>query len=193
MKAAVYLRVSKEVGQDEANQEPDCLRVCQVRRWEPVIYRERMSGAKLRPVWTDVLTAAHRAEISAVIVWSLDRAGRDRLRLCHDMAELARKGVQLVSVRETWLDQPPGPMRELMIAIMTWVYSYERERTIERIAAGQARARREGKHIGRRWLPADKVGEIRRQFEAGVSSFLAAKELRMPESTVRTYYKRFAK
>lgn len=190
MKAAIYLRVSKEV-QEEANQEPDCLRVCQARGWEPVVYRERMSGAKYRPIWQDVLTSAHRAEVGAVLVWSLDRAGRDRLRLCHDMAELARKGVQLVSVRETWLDQPPGPMRELLISIMTWVYSYERERIRERVIAGQKRASSQGIHIGRKWLPEEDVKRMRERFEAGDSSFVAAKALKMPESTVRTYWKRW--
>lgn len=190
MKAAVYLRVSTD-RQDEANQEPDCVRICEQRGWEPVFFREQESGAKARPIWETLKTAVHRAEVGAVVIWALDRAGRDRVRLAHDIAELARKRMTIVSVKEAWLDQPVGPMRDLLIELMAWFAEAERARLIERTRAGQDRARREGKHIGRKWLPVEVVNRMRAEFKTGLSAFLAAKKLGIPESTVRTYYKRF--
>jgi DNA invertase Pin-like site-specific DNA recombinase len=135
MKAAVYLRVSTKE-QDTENQGPDCLRICQQRGWESVFFRDEMSGAKTRPGWEAVKLAVHRGEVGAVVIWALDRAGRNRAQLCHDIAELGRKGAVVVSVRESWLDQPMGPMRDLLLQIMAWVAEGERGRLIERTAAG---------------------------------------------------------
>ena len=62
--------------------------------------------------------------------------------------ELDRIGVQVVSVREPWLDTG-GPVRSLLIAIFSWVAEQERLRLIERTKAGLDRARRQGKRLGR--------------------------------------------
>lgn len=149
MKAAVYLRVSSRDGrQDEANQEPECLELCQARGWTPLVFRERESGAKIRPVWREVLELARRGQVRAVVVWALDRIGRTRVQVAHDLAELLRWRVDVVSVRDGWLDQA-GPMRELLVQVMAWVAEGERQRLIERTHAGLARARAQGKRIGR--------------------------------------------
>lgn len=190
MNAAIYLRVSKQE-QNEENQEPDCLRICAARDWFPIVFRERESGAKSRKVWQDVLDAVHRGEVGAVVIWALDRAGRDRVRLCHDLAEIGRKGARMVSVRETWLDQPPGPYRDLMLLIITWVAEQERERNIERTKAGQARARATGKHIGRPALPLAAIAAVERAWLSGLPPSSAAKMAGIPDSTARTYYRRF--
>ena len=150
MKAAVYLRVSSRDGrQDEANQEPDCARLCTARGWEPVWYRERESGAKARPVWRAVMEAARVGQVRAVVVWSLDRTGRSRVQIVHDLAELLRWRVDVASVKDSWLDQAPGPTRDLLVQIMAWVAEGERLRLIERTHAGLARARAKGKKLGR--------------------------------------------
>src|SRR5437016_2633180 len=62
--------------------------------------------------------------------------------------ELDRIGIQVVSVREPWLDTS-GPVRSLLIAIFSWCAEQERLRLIERTRAGLDRARRQGKRIGR--------------------------------------------
>jgi DNA invertase Pin-like site-specific DNA recombinase len=53
-----------------------------------------------------------------------------------------------MSVREPWLDTD-SPVRPLLVAIFGWVAEQERTRLIERTKAGMARARKEGKKIGR--------------------------------------------
>ena len=51
-------------------------------------------------------------------------------------------------MRESWLDTD-SPVRPLLVAIFGWVAEQERTRLIERTKTGMARARREGKKIGR--------------------------------------------
>lgn len=191
MKAAAYVRVSKSDGsQTGANQEPEILRLCAARGWEPVWFREEESAVKYRPQWERVKAAVHRGEVGAVVVWALDRAGRDRVQLAHDLAEFSRKGATVVSVREPWVDQPIGPLRDLLIQVMAWFAESERARLIERTRAGQLRAWTAGKRKGRPGLPAAVVDSIAKKYNAGRSSFLAAKDLTLPESTVRNVYKR---
>lgn len=191
-KAAVYLRVSKSDGsQNEANQEPDCRRLCVARGWEPVFFTDQESGAKRRPEWDRLKLAVHRGEVQRVVVWALDRAGRDRLQLAQDWRDMLMRSVKLVSVREPWTEQD-GPMQGLLVDVVAFFAEAERARLIERTKAGQARARAAGVHIGRRFMPADKVRLMEDAYHAGESSFLAAKRLGIAESTVRTYYRRFA-
>lgn len=149
MIAAVYLRVSTE-RQDEANQEPDTRRICAARGWEPAIYRERESGAKRRPQWDLVKEAARQGKVGAVVFWSLDRIGRDRVQAAHDLRELFRWNVTLCSVKEPWLDQSgAGPLRSLLVDVVTWFAESERARLIERTHAGLAAARARGVRLGR--------------------------------------------
>jgi DNA invertase Pin-like site-specific DNA recombinase len=148
--AAVYLRVSSKGGrQDEANQEPDCVRLCEARGWEPRFFREQESGAKFRPVWRNLIEQCRRGQLRAVVFWALDRTGRSRVQIAHDLSELARFGVAITSVQDSWVDQPPGPLRDLLIQVMGWVAEGERARLRERTIAGQKRARAAGKRIGR--------------------------------------------
>ena len=191
MRAAAYLRVSKSDGsQTEVNQRPEVLRVCQGRGWEPLWFCERESAVKYRPEWDALKLAVHRGEVGAVVIWALDRAGRNRVQLAHDIAEFTRKGATVVSVREPWLDQPVGPLRDLLIQVMGWVAEGERERLVERTKAGQLRAWSAGKQKGRPPLPADVRAKIEAEHRRGLSAFLAGKKLGIAESTVRRHYAR---
>lgn len=156
-RAAVYLRVSSKgknqdgsPRQDEANQEPDCSRLCAARGWEAVIFRERESGTKARPEWRAMLEQCRRGQFAAAVFWALDRTGRNRVQIAHDVSELARWGLQIASVQDAWLDQPAGPMRDLLLQFMAWVAEGERAKLIERTKAGLDRARAAGTKLGRR-------------------------------------------
>jgi DNA invertase Pin-like site-specific DNA recombinase len=146
--AAVYLRVSTD-RQDEANQEPECLRLCAARGWEPRVYRETESGAKRRPQWDRVKEAARTGDVRAVVFWALDRTGRSRVQVAHDLGELWRWGAQVASVKDSWTDQPAGPLRDLLVQLMGWFAQMERDRLRERTRAGLARAKAAGVVLGR--------------------------------------------
>jgi putative DNA-invertase from lambdoid prophage Rac len=190
MKAAVYLRVSTDK-QTEENQEPDCIRLCEARGWEPVIYREVESGVKRRPKWDRVKNDVRTGVCRAVVVWALDRTGRTRVQVAHDLSELFRWGAVVASVKDSWLDQATGPLRDLLVQIMAWVAEGERARLIERTKAGMARAKAAGVKLGRRALPACQVAEIRKLAMAGVNAYWICKQTGVKQSTVRTYLKRF--
>jgi DNA invertase Pin-like site-specific DNA recombinase len=190
MRAAIYLRVSTDE-QQHANQLPDCERLCAARGWEPLLVVETESGAKKRPGWASVLELARKGEVRAVVIWALDRAGRSRVQVAHDLGELFRWGVQVVSVRDPWLDQAPGPLRDLLVQVLGWLAEGERDHLIARTKAGQARARAQGRMPGRPRTPPAVVARIlreRRQLLIGgahPTPTEIARALGVPRSTVR--------
>jgi DNA invertase Pin-like site-specific DNA recombinase len=190
IRAGNYLRVSTDK-QDESNQEPDCRRLCEARGWEPVWYREVMSGAKKRPVWDRLKEDVRTGAIRVVVFWALDRTGRSRVQIAYDLGELFRYGAEVASVKDAWLDMPAGPTRDLLVQIMAWVAEGERSRLIERTKAGLARAVAAGRKLGRRAIPDADIEAIRLLWEKGWGAYRIARSICLKESTVRTYCRRF--
>jgi putative DNA-invertase from lambdoid prophage Rac len=148
-RAAIYLRVSTDE-QTVENQRPDVERMLAVRELELVeLFAENVSAAaKARPAFDRMMEGAKRGRFKVLAIWSLDRFGRSMVGNMNAVRELDRLGVRVVSAREDWLDTT-GPVRELLIAIFSWVAEQERVRLGERTRAGMARARATGKSIGR--------------------------------------------
>jgi DNA invertase Pin-like site-specific DNA recombinase len=191
LRAFVYLRVSTEE-QSAENQRRDCVRLVQARGWRVVeVKAETASAAGRRPVLEQALLEAHRGGYDRFVVWSLDRLGRSMVGNLELVLKLASKGVELVSVREPWVEQQ-GPTRELLIAIVGWVAEFERKRLGERTRAGLERARRRGIQLGR----PKKRFNIKQALELleTMPEHLVAKKLRIGQSTLRRalYEKRTA-
>lgn len=121
------------------------------------------------PIGMARITRSRSAELS-------DRDGRN--------AQLAldRLGVEVVSVREPWLDMG-GPVRTLLIAILSWVAEEERRQIASRSKLGVERARREGKRIGRPPVSID-IELAGRLKEDGLSVREIAKRLGVSRSVV---------
>jgi len=148
IRAALYLRVSSDTQTTEC-QRPDVERLAGARGLQVItVYEEQASAAKKRPEYDKMMRDAKRGAFDVLVVWALDRFGRSMTGNLADVLELDRIGVQVVSVRETWLDTG-GPVRNLLIAIFSWVAEQERSRLVERTKAGLAAARRRGVRIGR--------------------------------------------
>lgn len=99
-----------------------------------------------------LLRRASRGEVRVVLVWALDRLTRrgpeDALRVVRQLAE---RGCEVWSDQEPWLEDTRDPaQRELLIAITGWLAQQESARRSERVKAGMARAKREGKRVGGR-------------------------------------------
>jgi putative DNA-invertase from lambdoid prophage Rac len=147
-RAAIYLRVSTQK-QELENQRPDLERAASMREFELVrVYEEQASSVDKRPVFEQLRKDAQRGKFDVVIVWALDRLGRSMLDNIRTVLELEQAGVHVVSLREQWMDTR-GPVRDLLLAIFSWVAEQERTRLVERTKAGLERARREGKKLGR--------------------------------------------
>jgi putative DNA-invertase from lambdoid prophage Rac len=152
-RAAVYLRVSCDRSTVE-NQRAAVEQLALARGFEPLVYEEVESAVKARPVFERMMQDARAGRVQAVAVVALDRLHRSMTGAVATVLELDRLGVLVLSVREGWLDTSV-PVRPLLVAIFGWVAEQERATLVDRTKAGLARARREGKVLGR--LPASPV------------------------------------
>jgi putative DNA-invertase from lambdoid prophage Rac len=100
--------------------------------------------------------------------------------------ELDRLGVPVLSVREGWLDTS-GPVRPLLVAIFGWVAEQERTRLIERTRAGLARARAQGKRLGRPPASPVLLHAARDLVLAGVPVAEAARRKGLARSSLRRF------
>jgi putative DNA-invertase from lambdoid prophage Rac len=151
--AVVYLRVSKKDGsQTTDNQRPEVEALAASRGLTIVAsYEDHESGVKRRPGLEQMLTALRKGQHGVsptLVIWSLDRLGRG-LSGCFDVyRQFVHLGVRVTSVRESWLDVD-GPTKELLVAVMSFVSGWERDRLVERTKAGLDRARKNGTPLGR--------------------------------------------
>ncbi|MDH5675279.1 MAG: recombinase family protein [Myxococcales bacterium] len=181
-KAAVYLRVSRGE-QSLDNQLPDLKRLARARKLRVVeTFEESVSATGARPEFKKMMEAAHRGAFEVLLVWSLDRLGRSMTGNLQAVLDLDRCGVEVLSVREPWLDTG-GPVRPLLIAIFGWVAEQERAQISERTKAGLARARKKGVRLGR---PKRRVDQRRaeRLRAKGMSFRAIANQLGVPLSTL---------
>jgi DNA invertase Pin-like site-specific DNA recombinase len=151
-RVALYARVSTATGQqDVTNQLFPMRTLAKNARWKVVHeYIEHASGkSSARPVFKKMLEAAHSHEFDLVLFWSLDRFSREGvLQTLQHLQQLTQDGIAYRSLTENFIDSS-GPFRDVIISLLACVAKMERERISERVHAGLARARREGKHIGR--------------------------------------------
>lgn len=191
-RAALYLRVSRDE-QTVENQRPELERLASTRGLTVVeTFEESVSAVKKRPAFEAMLNGAHLGHFNVILIWALDRLGRSMVGNLETILSLDRKNVMVMSVREPWLEIA-GPARELLIGIVSWVAEQERERLIERTHAGLARARAQGKHIGRPRV----IDGIARQArfllsKPGATYPGVARELGISESSLRRGLKRQA-
>jgi DNA invertase Pin-like site-specific DNA recombinase len=145
---ALYLRVSSD-GQSLDNQRPELHQLARARGLAiEHVFEEKRSAAQRRPAYEAMMLAAHQGQFQALVIWSLDRFGRSMVGNLTAVLELDRLGVQVISVRESWLDTA-SPVRPLLLAVFSWVAEQERRRISERTKAGLDRACRHGRHLGR--------------------------------------------
>lgn len=170
MQVGGLVRVSTDE-QDTGSQERAVAQLCAARGWSVRWFREEgVSGGKElreRPVLRSALDAAHRGEISALVVFRLDRlTRRGPAAALALVGELARGGCRVVSVGEPWSDTA-GPMGELLLSVAAFVASWEREAIRERTRAGLAVARAKGRRLGRPPADPERLARAVAAVEAG--------------------------
>lgn len=182
MRAAIYARVST-AEQTCENQLIDLRRYCEVRGWDAIEYVDTgVSGAKdRRPALDQLMANALCRKLDTVVVWRLDRFGRNLRHLITAIEELNVAGVSFVSTGEN-IDTA-SPTGRLMLGIMGSFAAFERERIRERIHAGLARARRQGQKLGRK---RQRIAQRDLLRVAGLSVREAGKVLGVPASRVHS-------
>jgi putative DNA-invertase from lambdoid prophage Rac len=149
MRAALYARVST-TEQTADNQLLELRHYVEARGWTAVEFVDQgVSGAKdKRPALDALLKDAKRRLFDVVVCWRLDRLGRNLKHLVTLLEELQAVGVAFVSLGEG-IDCTT-PAGKLQLHILAALAEFERERIRERVLAGLARARAQGKRLGRR-------------------------------------------
>jgi DNA invertase Pin-like site-specific DNA recombinase len=167
MRAALYVRVSTD-GQTCENQERE-LRASALRMGHDVVqvYRDDgISGARgrdRRPGFDALHRDIARRRFDLVMAWSVCRLGRSLRDLLTLLEDMRAKGVDLF-LEKQGLDTST-PSGRLMFQMTAAFAEFERAMIQDRVRAGMARARANGKHIGR--PPMDPI--LREQIKAALA------------------------
>src|SRR5438445_12647932 len=146
-RAGIYSRVSTN-DQQTIPLQVRALREYAARRgWAIALQvKEVGSGASERQLREKLLESARRREIDVVLVWRLDRWGRSVTDLLATLQELEHLGVGFVSLTEALdLTTPAGRAMAGLLAVFA---ELERGIVRERVRAGFAHARPNGKRLG---------------------------------------------
>jgi DNA invertase Pin-like site-specific DNA recombinase len=184
MKIGIYARVSTHDQQTLGLQVKAMRQYARQRKWNIVLTIEDVgSGASERPERDALMRAARRREIDLILVWRLDRWGRSLADLVVTLKELGELGVGFVSLSEALdLTTPSGRAMAGMLAVFA---EFEREILRERVRAGIAQARLEGRAHGRPKSAALKEKEVKKLYAKGVSKSEIARQLQIARTSVR--------
>ncbi|MFO0952971.1 MAG: recombinase family protein [Isosphaeraceae bacterium] len=184
MRAALYARVSTHDQQTLDLQIEAMKSYAKKREWEIARQvKDVGSGAKDRAGREALLKAARRREVDIVVVWRLDRWGRSVTDLMATLRELGELGVSFVSLTEALdLTTPSGRAMAGLLAIFA---EFEREILRERVRAGIAQARKEGRPHGRPPTASLKAAEVLRLKGERLSHSEIARRLGIGRTSVR--------
>lgn len=142
-----YMRVSKTDGSQSTDLQRDALRAAGV---EPDnLYEDQASGKKDdRPHLTACLKALRHGD--TLLVWKLDRLGRDLRHLVNTVHDLTDRGIGLkVLTGEGAAIDTTTASGKLVFGIFAALAEFERALISERTVAGLAAARARGRTGGR--------------------------------------------
>ena len=190
-RVVLYARVSTG-GQTVDNQLRELEQVGSRIGWQIVdrFVEQGVSGAKgraERPELSRMMRAVIRGEIDLVAAWSVDRLGRSLQDLVSILNELQDRKVDLY-LHQQGLDTSTasGSAMYQMLGVFA---EFERAIIVERIHAGLARARAQGKRLSRPLTPEAAQERIRELRAQGMSVRRVAEEVGVSKSTVANYDK----
>ncbi len=186
-RVALYLRVSTSE-QTVENQRRELEAVAARHDWQVVaVFRDQgVSGTKgrdRRPGYDRLCQSVARREFDQVAAWSVDRLGRSLQDLVAFLAELHAKRVDLY-LHQQGIDTST-PAGKAMFQMMGVFAEFERAMIVERVKAGLARARAQGKRLGRPSLAAEKERAVRRLLSKGTGIVKTARTAGVGVSAVQ--------
>jgi DNA invertase Pin-like site-specific DNA recombinase len=185
-RVGLYLRVST-TGQTCENQRKELLRVAKHRGWQIVeTYIDHgISGAKgrdKRPAFDRLCNDAAHGKLDIVAAWAIDRIGRSVEHVARFINDLLAQKVALY-LHQQGVDGTTASGKA-MLGMCSVFAEFERSIMVERINAGLARARAQGKTLGRPRVSADTERDIRKMRAKGTGLCKIARTLRVGVSTV---------
>lgn len=148
MRVCLYARVSKALDQNPENQ-LQALRDWALRARAEIVgeFVDEVSSKDTRPQKERVLGLLRTHQADAVAFYALDRWGRTMSELVLELEEFGRNGWVMMALKEQIdLSTAAGKMFAHILAAMA---NFERDRIRERTLLGLARARAQGKRLGR--------------------------------------------
>lgn len=184
LRVAIYARVSTREQQTLPLQIKSLRQYATARKWNVQLVVEDIgSGVKERKKREEILLAARKREIDAVLVWKLDRWGRSLHDLFKSMEELTELGICFVSVTESIdLSTPTG---QALVGMLTVFANFEREILRERVKAGIAYARKRGRRHGRPASVTKYATKVKKLFDQGVPKAEIARRFSISRTSVR--------
>ena len=189
MRIALYARVSTDdKGQDPENQ------LRQLRQWcagHEIAheYVDHESGRKKdRQQFSALFEDAHNRRFDTVLFWSLDRFSREGMQpTIAYLQRLASYGVAIHSFTEPHLATDNEMVRDILLALLSSLAKQESRRMSERTRAGMARARAQGKRIGRPTISRKIKDLIAERAAAGETAYRIARDLGIDRHTAAKY------
>nr|WP_176704902.1 recombinase family protein [Arthrobacter sp.]AXV46258.1 serine resolvase / DNA invertase [Arthrobacter sp.] len=138
-----------------------------------------------RPQLDELLAKVEHGD--EIVVWKLDRLGRNTRNLLALLDDLETRGIHFRSVTEGITTT--GPMGRAMATIMGAFTQLERDQLSERTRAGLASAARKGRYPGRPAITAstDRVIQAQQYRHAGLTPEQIGKLLGISKSTAYRY------
>lgn len=151
------------------------------------VFEEKISGGtswEERPQLTALVKYARKGD--EVRVASMDRLGRDITDLRNVMAVLTEKGCSVHFVKEsiTVSSDKRDSVQRLLLAVISDIAEFERERIRERQAEGIALAKERGAYRKQRRLSPDDVEAARAEIELGVPVAEVARRYDVSRQTI---------
>lgn len=155
VRVGLYARVSRhDKDQNPENQLIKMKEFVARHGWEIFrIYIDRASGAKTsRPGFDQMLRDARARWFDVIVIVRLDRLARSTRQLLNVVDDLTKRGVELICTDQD-IDTTT-PSGKLLFTVLAGVSELELDLIRERTKDGLARARAEGKRLGRPPSPA---------------------------------------
>jgi DNA invertase Pin-like site-specific DNA recombinase len=136
-----------------------------------------------RPALNKLLADANKKKFAAVLVWKLDRFGRSLQQLIENVRTLNTYRIRFLAVTQNIDSDQRNPMGQFLLHLFGALAEFERGLTLERVRAGIAEAKRQGKHCGRpkRVFRRDEALKLRSE---GLSWRAIAQKLGVPTMTI---------
>ena len=182
-----YARVSKTGGAQNLDLQYDALTAAGVDK--EVIYEDRASGKKDSRPGLDACLKALR-DGDTLVVWKLDRLGRDLHHLVSVVQELTNRGIGLrVLAGQGAQIDTTTPAGRLVFGIFAALAEFERELIRERTLAGLEAARARGRKGGRKFALSKAQVRLAQAAMQNRDTSVAelAKELRIKPVTLYRY------
>jgi len=193
MRVGLYARVStQDKDQNPETQLVPLREFARVQGWalaSEFVDRASATDDPRRVARKRLLGEAARRRVDVILCWKMDRVFRSVAHASRTLEDLRRWGVGLRSFSEPWLDTSgTSPAGELMFNILASFAQFERSLIAERIRAGMARAKGQGKHVGRPRAVNGEWEQIAPRVQSGeLSRRQAAKVLGVSRASIQRY------